>query len=192
MKQTVTILSALVAALLLASGFIVASNMEMSQLIETNENELLKVQSQLNDTQKQLERRTNEKETSDQALKQTMAERDALSQQLNDAVLASQEANDAVAQQVRRNEQYTREMESLAAEYEDLSEACAALEAQIAALTDEAARAAMAHEQQTLADAQRIAELEAALAATPKPVATPAPTPSPGPVAPIRRMLPAL
>lgn len=186
MKQTVAILAALSAALLLASGFIVVSSVETSQLLTLCQSELKKTQTQLADAEKLLKRRTSEKETADEALRQTMAQRDALNQQLSDAVLASQEAHDAAAHQQRQNEQYAREMESLAAEYEDLSDACSALEAQLAALTDEAVQTAAAYEQQSLADAQRIAALEAQLAATPEP------TPVPSPVVPIRRMLPAL
>jgi len=181
MKQTITILSALVAALLVASGFIVAANIDLCTTIAQRESELLEVRSALADCEKELERRTQENKASAETLRKTMEERDALTEQLNDAVLASQEANDAVTQQVRQNEKQLRELEALAAEYEDLSEACSALEEQIAVLSEEALQSAMAHEEQTLLDAQRIAELEKALedALTPTPSPSPAPTKTP-------------
>ncbi len=175
MKQTITILSALVAALLVVSGFIVAANIDLCTSISQHENELLKVRSELADCEKELERRTQENKASAETLRKTMEERDALTEQLNDAVLASQEANDAVAQQVRQNEKQLRELEALAAEYEDLSEACITLEGQIAQLSEEALQSAMAHEEQTLLDAQRIADLEKALEEALAPTAAPVP-----------------
>ncbi len=178
MKQTITILSALVAALLVASGFIVAANIDLCTTIAQRENELLDTRSELADCEAQLERRTQENKASAETLRKTMEERDALSQQLNDAILASQEANDAVTQQVRQNEKQLRELEALAAEYEDLSQACSALEGQIAELSEAAAQSALSYEAQTLADAQRIAELEKALEEALAPTASPVPVPS--------------
>ena len=163
MKQTIAILAALMAVFLLATGFIVASNMDTGRTLELREKELLSAEKQLNKLAAELERSAKEQEASAEALRKTMAERDALSQQLNDAVLSSQEANEAVEQQIRQNQKQLREMESLAAEYEDLSKACDALEARILSLSEEAAQTAMTREAQTLADAKRIAELEAAL-----------------------------
>ncbi|MBQ3574497.1 MAG: hypothetical protein IJA26_02420, partial [Clostridia bacterium] len=165
MKQTIAILTALMTVLLLAAGFMVASNMDMSHALETREEELHTVTRTLQEQNAELERYIREREASAEALRKVMAERDALSQQLNDAVLSSQEANEAVEQQIRRNEQQLREMEALAAEYEDLSDACDAREARILSLGEQSAQAALEHEAQTLADAQRIAGLEAALEA---------------------------
>ena len=178
MKQTISILSALVAALLIASGFIVAANIDLCANVAQLDRELLDVRSELADCEKELDRRTQENKASAESLRKTMEERDALSMQLNDAVLASQEANDAVAQQIRQNEKQLRELEALAAEYDDLLEACDALENTIAELSEAAVQTAMSHEAKTLSDAQRIAELEQALEEALRPTETPAAEPT--------------
>lgn len=179
MKQTITILSALVAVLLVASGFIVASNVSLNSTVTQCEKELLNVRSKLADSEKELERCVLESKAAAETLRKTLEERDALSTQLNDAVLASQEANDAVAQQVRQNEKQRQELAALAAEYEDLNEACGALEYQIAEMGESASLAAMNYEKQSLKDAQRIAELEKALEEALAPTAAPKPVPTP-------------
>jgi len=182
-KQTIVILTALAAVLLLATSFIVAANMDLSRKLETQEREILSMTSKLEKQGKELERSAEEKASSAETLRKTMEERDALSKQLNDAVLASQEANEAVEQQILQNEKQLREMASLAAEYEDLSLACDALEARVLSLSEEAAQAAMSHQAQTLADAERIAELEAELEKAIAVTSIPAPAPSPVPEA---------
>lgn len=100
MKQTITILSALIAIVLLATGFIVASNLELTRKLENCENQLLLARSDLADAQSQIKRHTQE--------------RTELSRQL--------EQSEAATRQIGRA------LESLAAEYRILSKAHAAPE----------------------------------------------------------------
>lgn len=181
MKQTISILTALIAVLLLATGFIVASNLELSRNLRSSENQLLQTQSDLADAKAEAERLTQEAAASADALLQAAQERDALNQQLSAAVLSSQQASEAMDQQMLENQNILRELETLEAEYSDLTGACAALEMQIQTLSEQAVQTAAAYQQQSLADAQHIAALEAALSASP------APSPTPAPAAPIRR-----
>ena len=97
MKQTVTILTALMIALLLVSGFIVASGMQQSRAMLSKEETVRALQTERDHLRTQNEMQKREMERNAQLLSETIEERDALSQQWNDAVLSSQEANDALA-----------------------------------------------------------------------------------------------
>ena len=163
MKQTVGILLALAAVLLLATGFIVSANIDQSRVIDLYKDEVNTLKSTQRKLEKEIAGYQSAETSSAEAMQKIKEERDALSQQLNDTVLASQELNDALEQQKRQNEKQLREMEALTAEYEDLSEACDALEASIRQLNEAAAQTAASHEAQTLEDAKRIAQLEADL-----------------------------
>ena len=100
MKQTITILSALIAVVLLATGFIVASNLELTRKLENCENQLLLARSDLADAQSQIKRHTQE--------------RAEWSRQL--------EQSESTSRQIGQT------LESLAAEYQILSKAYAMLE----------------------------------------------------------------
>ena len=163
MKQTIAILSALTAVLLLLTGFIVVSNLDLNRTLLEKQTELRSADKTVEKLKKEIEQSTAVQEAASEAMRKVMAERDALSLQLNEAVLASQQANEAVDQQILQNQKQLRELEALAAEYEDLSDACDSLEARIISLSEEAVQAAMTREAQSLEAAQRIAELEAEL-----------------------------
>lgn len=120
MKQTVSILTGLIVVVLLATGLIVADNIDLSRRLEQQADDLLAWNARLDDSQK--------------LLKKTTAERDALSRQLNEAVLASQTAHEAAEEQSRLNDAARLELEELKTEYLDLSKVCDALEVQMSAL----------------------------------------------------------
>ncbi len=182
MKQTIGILLALAAVLLLATGFIVSTNIDQSRVIDLYKDEVNTLQSTQRKLEKEIKSYQAAEASSAEAMQKLLDERDALAGQLNDAVTASQELDDALEQQKRQNEKQLREMESLAAEYEDLSQACSALEASIRQLNEEAVQTAASHEAQALEDARRIALLEAELAkaaaAAPLPEITVSPAPA--------------
>lgn len=71
MKQTITILSALIAVVLLATGFIVASNLELTRKLENCENQLLLARSDLADAQSQIKRHTQERTELSRKLEQS-------------------------------------------------------------------------------------------------------------------------
>lgn len=73
MKQTITILSALIAVVLLATGFIVASNLELTRKLENCENQLLLARSDLADAQSQIKRHTQERTELSRKLEQSEA-----------------------------------------------------------------------------------------------------------------------
>ena len=175
MKQTVAILLALAGVLLLATGFIVSANIDQSRAIDLYKDEVSTLQSTQRKLEKEIKSYQAAETSSAEAMQKVMKERDALSQQLNDTVLASQELNDALEQQKRRNEKQLQELEALSAEYEDLSQACDALEASVRQLNEEAVQTAASHEVQTLEDARRIAQLEAELEKALAAAVTPAP-----------------
>lgn len=181
MKQTIAILSALTALLLLATGFIVVANYDLGQTLQTRERELHTIRCELEQQTQELNRRTQEKAASAETLRKVMQECDELNRQLDAALLASQEATSAVEQQIRKNEKQLQELQFLSSEYEDLSQTCDALEAQVAQLSQEAVQSAMRQETQSMADAKRIAELEAALQSALAPTPVPAPAFSPLP-----------
>lgn len=160
MKQTVGILLALAVALLAAMGLMVSANIDQSRAIDLYKDEVNTLQGTQRKLEKEIARYQTAEEASETAMQKVMNERDALSQQLNDAVTASQAWNDALEQQKRQNEKQLREMEALKAEYEDLSEACNALEASVRRLNEDAVKAAANHEAQSLEDAKRILQLE--------------------------------
>ena len=164
MKQTIGILLALAAVLLLATGFIVSTNIDQSRVIDLYKDEVNTLQSTQRKLEKEIKSYQAAEASSAEAMQKLLDERDALAGQLHDAVTATQELDDALEQQKRQNEKQLREMESLAAEYEDLSQACSALEASIRKLNEEAVQTAASHEAQALEDARHIALLEAELA----------------------------
>lgn len=164
-KQTVIILSVLVLALLAASGFIAASNVDLCENLAYAQKQTADLRAELSEKVKQLDQSMQENRQAAETLQKTTLERDALSQQLNDAVLSSQEANDALAVQISQNKQQLLQLELLEKDYRELSQACTALEARIEELSVQTAAAASLSQQQALADAERIAQLEAELQA---------------------------
>lgn len=174
MKQTIVILTALMAALLLITGFVTAENVQQNQLMADQNRVLEKQLADLAALEKTQERLLTEAEHSAQTIRNVTEERDALSLQLNDAVLASQEANDAAALQEQKALRLTEENQHLQL-------LCTELEDQLAAQQEEAAWAALMHEQETAENAQRMEqlqlELEQSLAPTPAPSAAPVRTP---------------
>lgn len=181
MKQTIAILTALMLALLLVSGFIVVGSTEQSQLLIQREDQLRSLSAALDEETRRAESFEKEAQRNAQQLRQTTQERDALSQQLTDVVLASQEANDAVAQRqadVKRLEEALREagMETLRLQAE--LEQC---QIDLNQERKEASAAALAYEQQAQEDAAALAALQTALENEPTPSKSPSPTPSPSP-----------
>ena len=178
MKQTVTILTALMIALLLVSGFIVMGSMQQSELLIERENQLISQTQQMDEAMMQIEKLEKAAQSGAQQLKQLTEERDALSQQLSDAVLSSQEANDAVAQQVKERKAYEDQIEYLNEQLSLAQQQNAHLEAALANAEEEAALTAMAYEQQAQEDAQHLQKLQDELTEALKPSQTPAPTPT--------------
>lgn len=163
MKQTIGILIALAVVLLVATGLIVSTNLDQSRVIDLYKDEVNTLQGKQQEIEKEIKRYQAEETASAEALKKIMEERDALRLQLSDMTKASQELEHALEQQKRQNEKQLREMEALAAEYEDLSQACDALETTVFKLNEEAVQAAANHEAQSLESAEHIARLEAEL-----------------------------
>lgn len=143
MKQTVTILTALMVALLLISGFSVLGSMQQGDMLARREDQLLK-QSQTLD-EKTLLAETLEAETAEQAkqLEQLTKERDALSLQLNDAVLSSQESNDALAQREKELQKLQMEKEQLSKQLLDERKQAQELRTQLAACQEEVSAATL-------------------------------------------------
>lgn len=162
MKQTVGILTALMIALLLVSGFIVISGMEQSELLVRREDELRQMQAERDEIKNQMEKQERELKRNVELIAQLTEERDGLSQQLNDAVLASQEANDAVAL-----------WEKHGGEKDQLIQA---LQQELLRAQDDAATAAMAYEQQAQEDAQAMERLKAEIESLLQPTPAPRPT----------------
>lgn len=161
MKQTVTILTALMMVVVLISGFIVMGSMQQSETLMQQEEQLMERDKMLTERNALILQLENEALENRKQQEQLLKEREALSQQLNDAVLSSQESNDAVARQ-------TETLEALQMENEQLR-------AQIGALEDEATITALAYEQQALEDAQKLQELEKELEEALLPTAAPNP-----------------
>lgn len=120
MKQTVVILTALMLALLMVSGFIVAGSTQQSRLLAECEQQLRQAQAEAADRKAESEKWKRETQRSTQLSAELTEQRDALNTQLNDAVLSSQEANDAVAQQVRTVEAQAQEIAQMEQAYTQL------------------------------------------------------------------------
>jgi len=161
MKQTVAILTALMAALVLISGFIVMGSMQQNDLLVQREAQLLARDQELTQKNAQLLQMEAEARDSLKQQEQLIQERDALSQQLSDALLSSQESNDAIARQTETAEALLMENERL--------------RAQISVLEDEASLTALAWEQQTKEDAQKLQALQKELEEALMPPATSSP-----------------
>lgn len=101
MKQTVSILTALMITLLLVSGFIVMGSMQQSEMLIEREEQLLEKTVEWQKANAKIAEMEKEAKDNQQLLEKTKQERDALSAQLNDALLSSQESNEAVHQQVQ-------------------------------------------------------------------------------------------
>lgn len=143
MKQTVTILTALMVALLLISGFSVLGSMQQGDMLARREDQLLK-QSQALD-EKTLLAETLEAEAAEQAkqMEKLTKERDALSLQLNDAVLSSQESNDALARQEEELQRLQMEKEQLSKQLLDERKQAQELRTQLAAWQEEVSAVAL-------------------------------------------------
>lgn len=187
MKQTIAILTALMLALLLVSGFIVVGSTEQSQLLAQREDQLRSLNTALDQETQRADRFEKEAQRNAQQLRQTTQERDALSQQLNDAVLASQEANDAIALRqadVRRLEEALRksgvETLRLQAELEKS-------QADLNQMREQASAAALAYEQRAQKQPaasnvpQPTPDASPLPSCTPLPSAAPSLSPSPSP-----------
>ena len=137
MKQTVTILTALMIALLIMSGVIVMGSTQQSEILMQREEQLLSRTQELAERNAQIVQLQAEAVEGRKRQTELTKERDALSQQLNDAVLSAQESNDAVASQTERADALQKENDWL--------------RARVAELEDEASIAAAAREEQTKA-----------------------------------------
>lgn len=121
MKQTVAILTALMLALLLVSGFIVTGSMQQSRALLEKEETVRALQTERDHLKTQNEAQQREMERNTLLLNETIEARDALSQQWNDAVLSSQEANDALAAQEERGEAQARHIAELEQRVKELT-----------------------------------------------------------------------
>lgn len=120
MKQTVGILTALMMAMLMVSGFIVAGSTQQSRLLSQREEELRLAQAAISELETEGEKWKREAQRSAKLCAELTEQRDALSVQLGDAILSSQEANDAVAQQVLTVEEQAKELLRMETEYTQL------------------------------------------------------------------------
>ena len=120
MKQTVVILTALMMAMLMVSGFIVVGSTQQSQLLAQREEELRLAQATISELTTEGEKWKREAQRSAKLCAELTEQRDALSIQLGDAVLSSQEANDAVAQQVLTVEEQAKELLKMEQDYTKL------------------------------------------------------------------------
>lgn len=161
MKQTITILTALMTVLVMISGFIVLGSMQQSETLAQKEEQLLQRTREVAQRNEQILALETAAKTNQETIQQLTKERDALSQQLSDAVLSSQESNDAIAHQAEAAEALQMENERL--------------KARIGALEDEASLAALAWEQQAKEDAQKLQALQQELEEALMPAATPSP-----------------
>jgi len=166
MKYTAAVLGVLTAALLLASGMIASSNVEMRRLIEMSGKELTQLRAKNADQEEELQKIREQHKACAETLDQTGKERDALQKQLEEALAGA-------AQQTEENKRHVAELAVLTADYQELSKACIGLEEQLSVLTEKTVQAAAAYEQQMLSDAQRIAQLEQELAESVTPAETP-------------------
>lgn len=143
MKQTVTILTALMVALLLISGFSVLGSMQQGDMLARREDQLLKQSQALEE--KTLLAETLEAEAAEQAkqMEKLTKERDALSLQLNDAVLSSQESNDALTRQEEELQRLQMEKEQLSKQLLDERKQTQELRTQLAAWQEEVSAAAL-------------------------------------------------
>jgi len=114
MKQTVTILTALMMALLLVSGFIVMGGMQQSEVLLQREEQLLEKTVELQKADMKIAEMHTQNQEKQLLLEKTQKERDALNAQLNDLLLSSQESNDAVEQQVQQVQKLEEANERLA------------------------------------------------------------------------------
>ena len=117
MKQTVVILTALMMAMLMVSGFIVAGSTQQSQLLAKREEELRLAQTAITELETEGAKWKREAERSAKLCAELTEQRDALSIQLGDAVLSSQEANEAVEQQVLTVQQQAKDLLQLEEDY---------------------------------------------------------------------------
>ena len=132
MKQTVSILTALMITLLLVSGLIVKGSMQQSQMLLEREDQLLEKTMELQKAHvkiTEMEKQTAEKQ---QMMDRVQKERDALSTQLGDALLSSQESNDAVARQTQMVQQLEAANDQLAQQLDRHRQRISQLEAELA------------------------------------------------------------
>ena len=187
MKQTIIILTALIAALLMTAGLTLNANLDLSHQVALLEEKQEQTEEQMKKKGLEQEKIIREKAETEENLQKTLAERDAFAKQLNAAETEAQKAKYEAEQVTQLYQRQQMEMEALAAEYEDLSVACDALEASIITLNEETVQAAMRYEAQSLEDAIRIDALEKELRKAQTATATPAPTVSPAPPQMVRR-----
>lgn len=138
MKQTVTILTAMMVALLLVSGFVLMGSIQQSEKLMAREDQLLKQSGELDEKSLLIAQLEKEAEERTQQTQQLTKERDALSQQLNDAVLSSQESNDALARQTQEKQRLQMEKEQLAKQLLNERKQLQEMRSQLAALQQEA------------------------------------------------------
>ena len=163
MKQTIVILTALAAVLLLLTGFITANGFAQSRTIELYKEEIQHLQSRQKELQTALEKMTKAEETSAEAAREAQTERAAAQKQFEEMGLALQKAVEEAEKLAVEKQKQQQELEMLAAEYEDLNQTCDALETRVAQLDQQAVQMIASHQAQTLADARRIEELESEL-----------------------------
>lgn len=117
MKQTVVILTALMLAMMVVSGFIVAGSMQQNQLLAAREKELRIAQIKIGELEENGEKWEREARRNAKLSAELTEQRDALNKQLGDAVLSSQEANEAVEQQVLTVQQQAKDLLQLEEDY---------------------------------------------------------------------------
>lgn len=123
MKQTVVILTALMLAMMVVSGFIVAGSTQQNQLLAAREEELRMAQIKIGELEENGEKWEREARRNAKLSAELTEQRDALNKQLGDALLSSQESNDAIEQQSRELLQLEKDYTQLFLDYQELKQA---------------------------------------------------------------------
>lgn len=161
MKQTVVVLSVVMALLLVVSGFIVAGSLRQSELLVARVNQVNELTAKLNQLSQRQREQDGLLETGETERVGLLKQRDALTLQLEEALLSAKEANDAIAQnEIKRTE--------TEAAYEEALQALT-LQAEEARLNGETLttqlNAAILQNQELTAQAEALTQQNQALAA---------------------------
>ena len=176
MKQVIAFLSVLAAVLVLCTWLMAADSIRMSELVKTSTRQIRRLESRIENDEKALEENKKQNLANTEKLKKITAERDQLQAQL-------MTSDENLNRQAAESKLHLAELAALTADYQSLAIACMELETRLALSEDDQALAAASFDQQRAEDAQRIAELENALAEALN-------TPHPAPFVPIRYLLP--
>ena len=176
MKQVIAFLSVLTAVLVLCAWLMAADSIRMSELVKTGTRQIRQLQSRIEKDEQVLEENKKQSLANAKELKKMTAERDELQAQLASS-------DEKLNEQTAENKLHLAELAALTADYQSLAIACMELETKLAHSADDSPLAAASFDQQRAEDAQKIAELESALAEALN-------APRPTPFVPVRYLLP--